>query len=351
MFRFSALLLLCVLAVSGCGQQEKLLNIYCNETFWYAMQEESLAFGKIYGFDIVLYPIRAGRMPEPDTHAVVIEAENRSRSTWIPSTWQSMPSETMPIEESTGRAAPSTQFNPDIEHQIMRIAETHIGELFLTDSPKHFEKVRNSALAASESLVCYLTLTMLVPKENPHQFRSIKDVLAVNRTLGIMHPSFDGLGEASWQVLSRIIPGGESAIPLDLVQIYERQYDLLEALELGEIDAALVWNATSQTSFLLLKYGEEYNYMYEIVIRDAERRKDKERLKFILQEMYQDLIEANTFAEEVSLVDNPGERHVVAIYLVSLSSASNFGFSKRFTDFMRSNHGRSILHRYGFVTE
>jgi len=250
-------------------------------------------------------------------------------------------------------AAARTQIHPEISLLINRIAEESFGDLLLSDSQRHLEKLQETALTAAEFPVCYLTLTMLVPTENPHQLRSVKDVLDSNRRLGIIDPSLDGLGEASWEVLSKIVPGGESAIPMGLVQLYERQYDLLEALEQGRIDAALVWNAASQMTFLLVKYADEYNADpdFEPHLREAERRRDWEGLHARLQEMRKILFEEKSFADEVPLTENPDERKVVAVRLVVLSSTTNFGYSKRFADFMRSNQGKEILRRFGFVAE
>jgi ABC-type molybdate transport system substrate-binding protein len=306
------------------------------------MQEEALLFNKIYGFQVILIPVRADRTSGKTEDSIEIGTDRRA-----PAPWRSMPRE----QEQTDSAAPRTQINPGIERQIERISEENFGDMFLSDSQQHIDKIRNTALSTNEYPICYLTLTMLVPKGNPHHFRSVKDVLDTNRRLGIMEPSFDGLGESSWQVLSKIVPGGESAIPRELVQLYERQYDLLEALELGNIDAALVWNATSQVNFLLAKYADEYNAAYEKEMRAAERKKDKEGLRHILQEIYKHIVDTQSFAEEVLLTENPDERCVIAVRLVALSSAFKYGHCERFADFMRSNQGKEILRRFGFVTE
>ena len=210
-----------------------------------------------------------------------------------------------------------------------------------------FDKIRETALSTSEFPVCYLTLTMLVPKGNPYHLRSVKDVLSTNRKLGVVDPSRDGLGEASWQMLGKVV----STVPMEFVLLYERQYDLLEALEQGVIDAAIVWNTASQFNFLLVKYSDEYNAADEKLMREAERKKDYERLQFILREMCKDLIETKSFAEEVPLTENPEERYIISVRLVALSSAFNFGFCERFADFMRSKQGKDILQRFGFVAE
>jgi len=311
------------------------------------MQEEALFFNKTHDFQIILIPVRAGRTSEIIEDVVEIGTERLA-----PSPWRSMPvREEEMVKDEEDTPAPFAQIHPDIVQQIERISEEHFGDLFLSDSPRHLDQVRNTALAANDFLVCYLTLSMLVPMGNPYQFHTVKDVLDSDQRLGIMHPSFDGLGEASWQVLKKTVPGGEPAIPMDRIHIFERQYDLLDALEQGDIDAALVWNATSQTSFLLLKYANDALAAYEREIRRAERRHDRARVQFIIQTIYRDIVETMRFAEEVSLTENPDERHVVAVRLVALSSAFNYGHCKRFADFMRSNQGKEVLRRYGFVAE
>jgi ABC-type molybdate transport system substrate-binding protein len=342
MKRLTALLLLCTVMIAGCGTRATpQLYIYCNETFWYVMQEQALLFNNIYGFQVILIPIRAEQVASVAEEPVEIGTDRRG-----PVPWRNM------LGEPSVAEIPQVyvHINPDIARQLERIAEEHFGDLFLSDSQRQLEQLRRTALSTNEYLVCYLTLTMFVPKGNPHHFRSIKDVLETNRKLGIVDPSLDGLGETSWQVLSKIVSGGESAIPREFVRLYERQYDLLEALEQGHIDAALVWDATSQATFLLVKYAEEYNAENRELIRQAERKKDKEELRIILQEMYNFLVETKSFAEAITLTENSDERAVVAIRLVALSSTRNYGYCERFADFMRSQQGREAFRRFGFVT-
>lgn len=339
----AALFLLCTAFFSGCGpREEPYLYIYCNETFWYVMQEEALFFNRIYSFHVVLIPVRAertsGKKKEEDT--VEIGTDRRA-----PALWQSIARE--PTDQ---RVDTRIQINPDIESQLDIIVKQSFGDLFLTDSQKHLDKLRKS-VATKEYVVCYLTLTMLVPEGNPHQLQSAKDVLDSNRRLGIVNPSLDGLGEASWKMLGKIVSGGESAIPMDLVQLYERQYDLLEALEQGRIDAALVWNATSQKNYLFVKYADEYNARYEAEMRRFEREKNREGLRLFLRAMCEYIIEKHTFADEVPLNQNPDERHVIPVRLVALGTTTNIGYCERFADFMRSKQGKEILQRFGFVTE
>jgi len=305
------------------------------------MQENAFFFNRIYGFQIILIPIRADRTESQTEEAIVMRGGRLA----LPLEWQNRP------DSRTSTVDLYTQLNPDIAEQIGRITTSGIGDLFLTDSAKQLDVIQSTALAASEIPICYLTLTMLVPLGNPQHFSSARDVINANRRLGIINPSFDGLGEASWQVLGNIIPGGESEILMNGVMLYERQYDLLEALESREVDAILVWNFTSQISFVVAKYAATYNAANEQILRETERRGDREGVQAILVEMHRHLVETKTFAEEVPLYANSGERYVVSVPLISLSTASNFSHTKRFVDFSRSNQGREILRRYGFVVE
>ena len=339
MQRFFMPLLLCTVTFFGCGPREDAqLYIYCNETFWYVMQEEALYFNQIHGFQVILIPIGANRTTDTTESAVEIGTERRALTQWR---------SRMREQANTNTTDPHTQIHPEIDRRIERISEEHFGDLFLSDSPKQLDKIRTIALSTNEYPVCYLTLTMLVPTGNPYHLRSVKDVLSTNRKLGIVDPTRDGLGESSWNMLERTVP----TVPMELVQFYERQYDLLEALEQGDIDAALVWNTASQVNFLLVKYAEEYNAANEKEMRAAERKKDRELLRALLQDMYDHLIETRSFAETVPLTDNPDERYLVAIRLIALSSAFDLNHCDRFADFMRSKQGKLILQRFGFVAE
>ena len=353
-----ALLLFCTVTFFGCGsKQVPTLYIYCNETFWYVIQEEAIAFNMIHGFRIILIPIRAPQTSDEaeDSAEDSIEINGDHRPSELRE-WQSRPGrpdiQTDPPTD-TQVVVPQTQIHPEIEQQIQSIFTDSFGDMFLSDSLRHLEKLRQTALSVGEFPICYLTLAMLVPQGNPHQFRSVKDVLESNRRLGIVDPSRDGLGESSWTMLGRIVTGGESAIPMKLVQLYERQYDLLEALEQGKIDAALVWDATSQLSFLLVKYADEYNEdsRFEPYLREAMRRRNWTALRNVLGTISEVLVEEKGFTEKVPLTENPDEHFVIAVRLVALSSTSNIGHSKRFADFMRSNQAKEILRRFGFVSE
>jgi len=340
----AALLLLCAVICFGCGPRAKpKLYIYCNETFWYVIQEEAAFFSQAYDFRVFLIPLRASRTSAVE-ETVEVNSDHRAPAPWRPR--EQEPEQTT----TTPQPRLSHTINAEIKEQIQRIAQENFGDCFLSDSQRHHEELIRLALAVKEFPVCYLTLTMLVPEGNSLRFRSIKEVLSSDKILGIVDPAVDGLGESSWKVLGKIA-GDESAIPRELIKIYERQYDLLEALEQGNIDAALVWDATSLTNFLLIKYADSYNAENKQLLREAARKRDPTILQDILRDMYEDLLETMSFAETVPLTENPDERCVIAVKLVALGTTSRFGYCERFADFIRSRQGADILRRFGFVPE
>ncbi|MDR0522415.1 MAG: substrate-binding domain-containing protein [Planctomycetaceae bacterium] len=350
--------LLPVILPAGCGSRElPPLYIYCNETFWYVMQEEAAVFSRLYGFQIIMLPVGsrdAGseESGNADHHAennaeTGVEINGRTSPNQPPVPWQSMPKRVM---ESVVNRDPQAQIHPDIDKEIDGIAISGLGDLFVTDSKKQVMKLQKSALSAGAFPVCYLKLVLLVPKGNPHQFKSAKEVLDARRKLGIVDPSLDGLGEKSWEMIHRLSPGHPPEVSADLIKMFSRQYDLLEALEKKEIDAALAWDATSEMNFLLIKYSDEYNETYKPLLQEVGQGKNRQQnIRAVLQEIGPLMLKEKGFAESVPLTDVPNERTVEAVSVVALGTAADYGYSVRFADFIRSPQGQRILKNFGFT--
>jgi ABC-type molybdate transport system substrate-binding protein len=239
--------------------------------------------------------------------------------------------------------------------QITFLTEGSTGDLYLTDSARQIARIRSLALSAHEYPLCYLTLNLLVHKGNPQQFDSVQSVFKQNRRLGVVDPSKDGLGETTSDVLAKIMAKTPN-IPDELVLRFDRQYDLLEALELGKIDAALVWDASNLSTYLLSKYAAEYNDRYRQLLDTADKTQDIEKIRNVLKAINAELLAEKSFAEYVPLPasDDPNqinERRVINISLISLSSATEYGYGQRFADFLRSSRGREILERFGFTAK
>ncbi|MDR3182264.1 MAG: substrate-binding domain-containing protein, partial [Planctomycetaceae bacterium] len=241
-----------VILLCGCAPKEKpTLYVYCSETFWYVMQEEGIVFHEIYGFNLRIVPVR-GKIIEDKTDTVKIESGADTDTAPTPAPWRSRPTaETGGTK--TGNAL-HTGLNKEISDQLEALSNNRFGDIFITDSQNQINKLRQLALISGEPPLCHLTLTLLTATDNPKQLTSVKSVLDGQYKLGIVDPAIDGLGEASWNIVTKIISekitsddgSGQDTVPENLRQ-FSRQYELLEALESGEIDAALVWNTASVT--------------------------------------------------------------------------------------------------------
>ncbi|GHT18743.1 hypothetical protein FACS1894189_6990 [Planctomycetales bacterium] len=371
-----------LIASFGCGRRESVvIELYCSETFWYVMQEEARAFYSIYGMRVVMIPIRAERTDEklepvaeeePMPDISTDTSTDLSRRT--PAPWRSLPKNItappppekpdapQPVirENPVNRINPAkqqqnVQFNADILKQITFLNEGSSGDLYLTDSARQITKIRELALSVHEYPFCYLTLNLLVHNGNPHQFDSVRSVFKQNRRIGIVDPLKDGLGETASEMLAKTT-AIDPNIPAELILQFDRQYDLLEALELGKIDAALVWNASNLSTYLLTKYAAEYNARYRELLDEAEKSQDIEKIRNVLKAVNAELLDEKSFAEYVPLPasddpDQTNERRVISIPLISLSSAAEYGYGQRFADFLRSSRGREILERFGFTVK
>jgi ABC-type molybdate transport system substrate-binding protein len=378
-------ILLLVFCISGCGKRDTSpLYLYCTETFWYVMQDQCVAFNELYGYSIVMVPVRS----QLDIQADSVNIDNTAAPAEItlqraPMPWKSLPKNNAITPESPPSTPENQQSdNPqntshnvteqtvdqpkqptpsvplvqhkdkeidkDIVAEIAALNEKNFGDIFITDSKKQLGKLSELALIANQRPLCYLSLSLLTATGNPRHFTSIKSVLTSNRKLGIIDPAKDGLGEASWVVLSKIVPGGAETIAPEQIRKFDRQYELLDSLENGGIDAAIVWDSTSVASFLLAKYGPEYNSVYAEFLHEAAQSRNTEKIRTVLRAVYEELLSERDFGQRISLAENPDERYVIQVQSVAMSSARVIRLSERFTDYLLSNQGKVIFQKFGF---
>lgn len=306
---FYGLVALCclsaALSVAGCGKKEPVvLTCYCSETFWELMREETRAFERLYGIRIDLIPILPADLPKAAQTSEEPEREPARRS---PTPWRNRPRIRQPLL--------SRRFSLDegIADTIRSLGVERSADLYLTDSPEQLDLLKEQGLASHVYPFCYLTMVLLVPKGNPQAIGSVQDALSKRLRLGLTSPSRDGMGSVAWSIVSQT-PLAALEESLDAsVRFFDMQSDLLDALRNDRVDAALVWD------FLIPNSAG--------------------------------------FADVVSLSE-PGddetaatgrERRVMPQSLISLNTAPDEGYGKRFADFLISEQGRQILQRHGFV--
>ncbi|MDR2757733.1 MAG: substrate-binding domain-containing protein [Planctomycetaceae bacterium] len=347
----------------GCWRKNEpvVLNFYCSETFWHVMQEEALAFQQIYGVQTVLIPIS---LPTQNDQ---LQSDQQSSNT---------STQTSPLGKNRSKNQSSFQngnnsnivLDTKIASLIDDLSNNRQGDIYLTDSSLEMDRLKSFLLATHEYPFCFLTMTLCVPKGNPLQIYSVRDVFEKQLLLGITSPSKDGSGFVAWNILSDTLDDlKKTDIQKELVHQFDRQYDLLEALENEKIDAALVWDAANLKTYLRIKYSEEYYKRYENQFDEAKKKWDINKITELIDEMYKELYMEKDFAEKISLSGVPfseakleqskkqnetvlGKEHrVIQISLISLSTTLHDRHVRRFSDFLISNQGRKILQKHGFT--
>jgi ABC-type molybdate transport system substrate-binding protein len=356
-FYFLLTVLLFITVTVGCWSKNEpvVLNLYCSETFWHVMQEETKAFQQIYGIQTVLIPIS---LPEKNAPPQSTQ-QSSGTSTQTPPQGKNRP------KNQNYSQTDQTVLDPAIASLIEELSNNRSGDIYLTDSTLEIDRLKSFLLTTHEYPFCFLTMTLFVPKDNPQQIYSVHDVFEKQLLLGIAQPSKNGSGFVAWDILSGYMDDSkENHIQEELVQQFDSQYNLLEALENEEIDAALVWDAANLKTYLHTKYADEYYKRYETRFNKAKQKWDIDEITKLIEEMNKELYMEKEFAEKITL---PGaslsnekskeqtepalkkEHRVIQVALISLSTTLHDKQVQRFSDFLISNQGRKILKKHGFT--
>jgi ABC-type molybdate transport system substrate-binding protein len=356
-FYFLLVVLFFVTVNVGCLSENEpvVLNMYCSETFWHVMQEETKAFQQVYGIETVLIPIS---LPESDTLSQSAQ-QSSGTSTQTPPLWKNRPKNQN--YSQTNRVT----LNPAIASLIEQLSNNRYGDIYLTDSTLEIDRLKSFLLITHEYPFCFLTMALCVPKGNPQQISSVHDVFEKQLLLGMIHPSKNGSGFAAWDILSGYSDDSKKDRLLkELVRQFDSQYNLLEALENEEIDAALVWDAANLKTYLHIKYADEYYKRYEKRFDKAKKKWDVDEIAKLIEEMNRELYMEKEFAEKIALsgvsLSNEKtaeqtepvakkEHRVIQVSLISLSTTLHDKHVQRFSDFLISNQGRKILKKHGFT--
>ena len=323
--------------IAGCKEPKQVvLHCHCGETFWHLMRDETSAFEQIYGIQIVLHPILPSKTDQP-------AAENEStqtRRTSIP--WRNRPKVRDALDPS------EVTLDPVVSHLISSFSRDGRGDLFLTDSILQIERLEDSSLVTHRYPICYLSMGMLVPLGNPLKIRSVKDIFDKKLKVGIMAPSKDGMGLTALELLTADAGDVSEEIRETLIRMYDRQAELLDALEKGEVSAVLAWDAIRTDDYLKRKYADEYAELYKKQIVRAKRANTVDVINGVLDDMFDTILVDKKFAERVELT---GQTRTVEVPLISLGCSLHDRHNRRFADFLISPQGREIMRKHGFVTK
>jgi ABC-type molybdate transport system substrate-binding protein len=281
-------------------------------------------------------------------------AEHEARKSYVPAPWKSMPKDARNSENENENQKSKITLNDNITKIIFDLRETMPGDMYLTESDLHNTALKEQSLVLREYPFCYLTMVLLVPKGNPLFIDSVRNTLDKKYRLGIIDPSITGMGNAAWDIITKI---NESKIKKDdkktknknidnkeheHIKIYNTIKDLLEALEQNEIDAALTWDACS-------KKAEKYA---EIVYLGKKNIKSKNTTTPDTNHKTESATIANSESIESpaeNKTDTQDEHKLLKVSIITLTIANNESHCRRFADFIISTEGQRILRRHGFV--
>lgn len=293
------------------------------------MWEETQVFKRLYGVDVVLIPI----LPYPPKEEAIDETEAKKQA--------SVKEESAPVRRipSTWRSRPKGQrfLSRDqlvLDHRISGLVSSladnqQYGDLYLSDSPEQLESLRHQSLASHEYPFCYLTMVLFVAAGNPYDIDSTQSVLEKKLRLGIASPSCSGMGSTAWSIISKtetataVRESAEERLQESIV-VYDHYPELFAALERGELDAALAWDALAYQT-------EEFASVVSLGTNPPKDSPD---------ELPNDERESERFAQE---------RRVIQQSLISLRVSNEEGYGRRFADFLISTQGQEILRKHGFV--
>jgi ABC-type molybdate transport system substrate-binding protein len=356
-FYFLLIVLLFITVTVGCWSKNEpvVLNLYCSETFWHVMQEETKAFQQIYGIRTVVIPISLPKQNNPPSS----DQQSSDTSVQTPPQWKNRP------KNQNYSQTDQVVLDPAIASLIEELSNNRSGDIYITDSTLEIDCLKSFLLTTYEYPFCFLTMTLCVPKNNPQQIYSVHDVFEKRLQLGIARPSKNGSGLVAQDILSGFTEDSKKDhhIQEELVQQFESQYDLLEALEKEEIDAALVWDAVNLRTYLHTKYADEYYKRYEKRFDKAKQKWNIDEIAKLIEEMNKELYTEKIFAEKIilpgtSLSDKKSEEQtepvrkehrVIQVALISLNTTLYDKHVRRFSDFLISNQGKKILKKHGFT--
>ncbi|MDR2346741.1 MAG: substrate-binding domain-containing protein [Planctomycetaceae bacterium] len=345
----------CVVFIAGCSDKTT-LKIYCDELFWEVIWEESFQFQRVYGKQVEIlrnYPTETAPENSDSAHEQVKES-------YVPAPWRNMPKIDYGEENNN---QPKIVLNNNVTKIIFDLRETLPGDMYLTESGLQTTILQEQSLVAREYPFCYLTMVLLVPKGNPLFIKSVRQMLDRQYRLGIAEPSITGMGNAAWDIITKINETktknnkktknkniNENENENENIKIYDTIKALLEALEQNQIDAALIWDACA-------KKAENYAEIVPLGKNNIQQTDVNQTNLHLIKETKSNSnsnskpentnnsIDSNS--DETTELHN--EHRLIRVSIVSLTIAHKEPYCRRFADFLISTEGQRILKRHGFT--
>jgi molybdate transport system substrate-binding protein len=190
------------------------------------------------------------------------------------------------------------------EHLLTRLKLTRRGDLYLPGDAYYVDQARQEGLIAESRQVCYFVPVIIVSRQTDRPPKSLADLTRPGLKIGLGDAEACAIGRITSQIFEK--NGIDEAdvernVPVRSVTVNQ----LGNQVRLGHLDAAIVWDAV-----------------------------------------------AAQFADDVRVVRIPPAQNVIShVPLGLLSCSQNQATAREFADFMTSDRGREVFHKYGYCVD
>lgn len=176
------------------------------------------------------------------------------------------------------------------------------GDLYMPGDMHYVEQAEQEGLIASKKPVCYFIPVILVTKGNPKNIATLRDLLKPGVKLGLGNPQACAIGRKSMKIFAKNgidVKSVEKNLLFSSLTVNE----LGNAVKLGTVDAAIVWDAT-----------------------------------------------AAYYAKDADVVEIPRAQNIISIIPVAvLSFSEHKELAERFVDFITSEEGRKTFRKHNYT--
>ncbi|HBT77661.1 MAG TPA: hypothetical protein DEB39_12240 [Planctomycetaceae bacterium] len=315
------LLLSAALLSGGCSKKPQPLVVYCSEIFVEPMERLGGHFQVMTGKKVILFQSDLPpdfEIRDREENAVSRPGQSGSSSTAVaPSTVVSS-KDYVPAPEGIA---------PEILRLIKQAETPGYGDLWLCDSPRQADYMQKRGRVVGKTPLCNVTPVLLVPSGNPHRLLALSDIATQGKILGAMKWDRGGLGEVAEQLVKTW--ENDRGKPDELrILLYDTEWELVEAVRHGQVDAAIVWDAARRFNRPPNRRGGN---------RPGDGRSGEDTAGDASKTLPFELLEWNT-----------GERIVVPVEILSLSSTVDYSLPPKMLHFLLSKKANEEFRAAGF---
>jgi len=126
---------------------------------------------------------------------------------------------------------------------LSRIKASGRGDLYMPGDVHYVQQAQEMGLSKDPTSVCYFVPVILVPKGNPKQVRTLKDLLRDDIKIGLGDPRACAVGRLTERILKKNSIDADAILSRAVTFVTVNELGL--NVSLGTLDATVVWDATA----------------------------------------------------------------------------------------------------------